>query len=91
MTLPTYQIQQVFNTVCGLLRGKKTSPERERRFTQIFLCENCTGRGYFKDKHNDYGTSCECCDGTGRIKLEFSVKQVDIKPSFKVIEENNNG
>lgn len=56
--------------------------------TQIYLCESCSGRGYFKDKHDDFGTECTCCNGAGRIKLEFSVKQVELEPKFEIIKED---
>lgn len=78
--MKSYQIQEVFNLIQGLLTGRKTTPERFRSMTKIFICENCSGSGYFsKSKSDPYGEDCEVCKGTGKIKLQFDVKQVELK------------
>lgn len=85
--MKTYNVQQVFNQIHGLLKGYKSQPKRARHIEQIFLCENCGGGGYFKNKHDGFGTECTCCNGAGRIKLEFSVKQVELEPKFEIVKE----
>ena len=82
-----YQVQQLSNQIYGLLKGTKSQPERARTITQYFLCEHCNGAGYFKDKHDNFGTECTCCKGEKVIGLEFSVKQINTVPRFAIIKE----
>ncbi len=83
-----YQTQQLFNCMTGLLNGNKSNPEKLRDYiTQVFLCEHCHGRGYFQHKHDTFSTSCEVCDGHGRIKLKFGVQVVPLMEGVKPLKE----
>lgn len=84
--MKTYKLQQLYNCIYGFLKGTRQNlPNGEKRTsTQIFLCDHCYGNGYFKGKHESTGTICSNCEGTGRVKLEFSVSRVPLSTDFDI-------
>ena len=49
----------------------------ERKTCRNFICPVCNGRGGFTEQigKDDYKTTtCDYCDGTGRVKAEVTIK-----------------
>ena len=73
-----YNTQGLFNIISGLLVGRRDNPQNQRTCQQCFICENCSGMGFFKSKRGRVD-DCEVCKCSGRIILEFTVKQVPLE------------